>query len=257
MKFHFDKYSLDLGEVKKYISVSDFEMKNETSYLEKFIKKYTTSPSYRTSLLPFKLKALANIQNGIKGDYESYLELLAGMGMTAKIFGEGLEAENIELSDLSDECYQILKQNFPESVVIREDMHGYHHWTKYDLTFLDFNNCTMRRFLEDYKGVIEPVFANTNKYVVINDCSVFYLKYGAEAYKNYSKLMGVELSGTKDDFYQKSKEFYKKLFPEWSLIEVQAFRDTSFLLFKKGDWSSLSVTVLDKEDIKDYKTELV
>jgi len=258
MFFNFNKYSLNLGEVTNYINQLSFEMKTDTSYLEKFIKKFTTSKAYRTSLLPLKLQALLNIKESIAGKYSSYQELLAGMGMSAKIFGEGLELGKLELSDLSKECFEILKLNFPGENVQKRDMFNFPLTASYksDFAFLDFNNCTIKRFTTEYKDVIKNTFQQTNKFVLINDCSVFYLKYGAGSYKNYGNLMGLELDGTKQDFYKKSKVFYKTLYPEWSLVEVQAFKDTSFLLFKKGDWDSLKTTVLTNEDVKEFKVEL-
>jgi len=249
MIFNFKNYSVYLGSDKNF--KGSFVMKNDTSYLEKFLKRYSSSKNYREVLLPLKIKCLLNIKEEIKGKYKTYFDLLAGIGISGRIFHEG----ESELNDFCPYCFEILKVNFPNQKVNNKDMFGY-IMPKADFIFADFNNFTLKRFMNEYKPILDMVFFNAQKYVLINDCSVFYLKYGLSSYKTYEKIIGEELLGNLNDFYEKVGRFFKKKYPEWSLIKIEAFKDTSFLLFEKKEIAIMTVNVNRKEDI-DFSSSLI
>ena len=92
----------------------------------------------------------------------------------------------------------------------------------------------------EYKPVLDNIFANAQKYVLLNDCSVFYLKYGQSSYKTYANLMNapvISASGIASipEFYITVREWLKGIYPGWFLTKVECFKDTSFLLFEKED----------------------
>lgn len=247
MKFNFNEYSIDLGDVA--VDDSKFKMENDTSYLQKFVKMYKTSKQYRESQLPLKLECIFNIKN-IIGSYKTYFEPLAGLGITAKIFDVG----DSELNDVAPDCVEVLKRNFDTERVTQISMFDYDYTNKdYDFIFLDFNNFTLKKFTTTYKPVVEQAFKNSNTYVLINDCSRFYLQYGEASYKNYSKLIGKELlSNNLLGYYMTFKDYMRALYPNWQLTWVESFKDTSFLLFVKTEVASLGFhhNIIDNLKVK-------
>lgn len=232
-------------------SDSDFVMKSNTSYIEKFIKRYSTSKNYREALLPLKLQCLLNIKDVIGGRYNTYFDLLAGIGISGRIFNEKVN----HLNDFCPTCEKILEENFPIDFVTKRDMRQCWTNTVYDFIFADFNNFTVKRYINEYKPVINNVFYLADKYVLINDCSVFFLKYGVKSYEIYSKLLGTQIH-TINDYYLAVKDYFKRQYPDWSLVIVEAFKDTSFLLFVKDQEDGLQVTINTKEHLN-IKTELI
>jgi hypothetical protein len=108
MIFKFNQYELYFDDVLFNYNEDAFSMASDTSYVEKFIKKYRTSKSYREALLPLKLQCLLNIKDVLKGRYNSYLDLLAGIGISGKIF----RSASNHLNDFSADCQHTLEQNF-------------------------------------------------------------------------------------------------------------------------------------------------
>lgn len=261
MVFKFGEHQIDLGNID--FEAKDFKMGNDTSYAEKFIKKYKHSKHYREELLPLKLQCLQNIKDYIGNEYDSYLDLLAGLGISGKIFQCRDNLTNFNsFNDFSEDCYNILCNNFSwqdGSSIHNEDIFKV-DFPKDDFIFADFNNFTTKRYLTLYKPVVDKIFASAQKYVLINDCSVFYLKYGKKSYDTYRKLLNLDFKDNIDEFYLALNVFYKKQYPEWNLIKIEAFKDTSFLLFKKVEnWiddSFMDTIINKKEDIK-IKTELI
>lgn len=242
MIFTFGPHTLDLGD-NPFGEERAFAMKDDSSYLEKFIKRYKSSAAYREKLLPLKLQCLMNLRARLD-PFDSYLDLLAGLGMSGRIFA----AQEMTLNDRCPYCFSILEKNFPDACVEKADMFLYNP-PRADLVFGDFNNGTLKRFTSLYKPVLDLLFVKAKQYLILNDCSVFYLKYGAQAYQTYGRFMGVELDGTREDFYRHVRDFYKRLYPAFSLTRIEAFADTSFLLFERGDFENWGFRVNEKDDI--------
>ena len=144
---------------------------HDTPYTNEFLKGNVDSD------FKFRLTAYSNIHKVISGEYNTYLDLLGGVGLTGRIFKEvGVQCV---FNDLNLECREILKANNPASLVTAQDMFDYEfiHGIP-DVTLVDFNDFTLKKYQEKYKKVLDNVFRNTRKYVVVNDCSVFYLKMG-------------------------------------------------------------------------------
>lgn len=230
MNFNFNEHTIVLPDLA--FESTKFTMGNDSSYAEKFIKRYRSSKHYRNVLLPLKLQCLFNVKKYLGDSYDSYLDLLAGIGISSRIF----DTDYNELNDFSGECYAILKENFksPNDTLYNIDMYHY-NFNRFDFIFLDFNNNTLKKSLNEYKPVIDNAFASANKYILINDCSVTYLKYGESSYKNYAKLLGVTSEELKINYYSIIKQHYKKLYPTWSLTHIETHPQTSFLLFEKQE----------------------
>lgn len=226
MKLKFDDISLELGDV--IYDENKFSMHNETPYIEKVVKKYNTSGNYRKNLLPLKIRCLYNIKEYIKDSYDSYLDLLAGIGISANIFNRG----NFLLNDFNKSCVDILNKNFSTEYVSEHDMYFF-PFKPTDFIFADFNNLTIKRMVREYKPVIDKIFSNAQKYVLLNDCSVFYLKYGKSSYETYSKIMNQPVASSKEEFYNRVRNWMNINYSTWFLTRVESFKDTSFLLFEK------------------------
>lgn len=226
MKFQYNEYSLDLGTVE--VAHGSFKMENSSSYLQKFVKRYNSSKNYRENLLPLKLQCLLNIQNIIAGKYNSYFEPFAGIGITAKIFA----CKEMWLNDMSTECSDILYLNYKDKIVMNSNANHLINFPNLDLIFADFNNLTIKRALGEYKPLLDKTFATAQKYVILNDCSVFFLRYGKSSYDVYSKLYGGEIKN-KDDFYGATIGFWNKLYPDWYVTRIEGFKDSSFILLSK------------------------
>lgn len=249
MVFKFNEYNLDLGDVD--IEKGNFSMKGESSYVEALVKRYKTKKHYREVMLPLKIQCLLNIKGLIKDGYKSYLDLLAGIGISSKIFHKGDSC----LNDFAPDCVEILKRNF--CYVENTDMFDYPKSdpdSKFDFIFLDFNNFTIKKYLSLYKPVVDAAFARANTYVLINDCSVFFLKYGKKSFEIYSELLGIEIK-SKDDYIWALQGYFAKIYPEWRLCWVEGHKETNFLLFQKTDCPNMTVSINKKEDIK-VKTSL-
>lgn len=263
MVFKFGEHQIDLGNID--FEAKDFKMGNDTSYAEKFIKKYKHSKHYREELLPLKLQCLQNIKDYIGDNYEHYFDLLAGLGISGKIFAT--ECLN-EFNDFSEDCLNVIRNNDfkGRTLMYQKDMFELKFGKNQpEFIFADFNNFTTKRYLTLYKPVVDNIFASAQKYVLINDCSVFYLKYGQKSYDTYRKLLGDHYKKSFGDdlngFYPALKSFYKEQYKEWDLCLVEYFKDTSFLLFKneKVPQKMPYQTIIHcnhKEGIK-IKTELI
>lgn len=220
---------IDIGEVTQ-ASGSGSTSISSTPFITSFLKKMKGDQIHTGAQM--RAYCLNQLHKRIQGKYESYFENLGGIGLTGKIFGKGLDPNNICLNDLSDECVKILKKNFPNSTITQENMYDYPHKRKFDLSFCDYNNFTLKKYLIEYGWPTRKVFSNTNKYVIINDCSVFYLNKGKKSFEVYSKLLGEKVVD-RPSFFKSLKKFYGKEFPNWKLVSVDMFRETSYLLFEK------------------------
>lgn len=189
-----------------------------TSYVSRFLNE-CRKPSYLRTRLPSKILSLEFLKQDLV--YGSYTEPMAGFGLSARILGRGEH----RLYDYSQECVDTLNRNFSTSAS-RADIHSL-SFVCSDLVYLDFNNYTYRR--RDYwKKVLDYTFCNTAKYVIINDCTPFYFRYGASSYKVYSRVLGREIRSTEDYFSAIADSFLG-----WHLTKVGYFRDSSFQLFTR------------------------
>lgn len=211
---------------------------HHTSYLDRLHNRLR-SGRYCKILLPLKLQCLKALALRIRPMIEmgemplNYLETMAGIGLTARLFEPFCQF--IRFNEIDDLCIDVLVKNFPKCSITMEDAYSFQNWMSSDIIFADFNNFTLRKFLSgEVRRAADSIFKASTKYVIINDCSLFYFRYGKKSYEVYSGLLGRDIR-SKKDYFQELREFYIRHYPEWKLIEVQYFSETSFLLFEKTD----------------------
>lgn len=200
-----------------------------TPYISKLVERLGR-PSYITDKLPRKLQCieLNKVRALALGGYETVTEPLAGVGLTARILANG---GNLHLNDFDEGCRKVLALNFETTPT------GYNAFQSSlpaaDLVFMDFNDFTLKRFLDGtYEGALVRVFKAARQFVLVNDCSPFYFRYGKQSYDVYSAMLGKPVTSV-PDYLQALRSFYKIHFPDWWLVHAAYFRDSSFQLFSK------------------------
>lgn len=208
----------------------------ETSYASKLVTRLGQKV-YREKKLPAKLECLRILRTRARelGGYKSYYEPLAGVGLAAKLFAP---TGKVWLNDMDPSCQQVLKANFPKATVWGGDMNG-QGFPDADMIFLDFNDYTFKRYLTtSYAGILERAFDHAKKFVVLNDCSIFYFRYGESSFKLYSKFLGKKIS-SREEYFKALRDRYP--YDEWKLAHVAYFSESSFQLFYRGE-TSLKIT---------------
>jgi len=220
---------------------NNFEKRNsKTSYLNEF-KIKNGKVKLNTDFL-YRLVCYNNLYNKIKGTYKTNLDIFGGVGITAKLFSTGID--NTFVNDISEDCLSILKMNFLHNNITNIDVSKEKINHNFDLVLCDFNDFTIKKFLKDgYKKILDNVFDISNKYVIINDCSFYRLKYGKNAFSSYSLLLtgNSESINNIEDFFIKEKIFFKTIYKDWELINIEYFNNSSFLLFKKKSKNNLKI----------------
>jgi hypothetical protein len=180
------------------------------------------------------------LQKKISGTYQSYMEPLAGVGIDALVFG--VDPAQTYVNDVDKNCLQVLRENFSQVTSYNffdEEQRGKLLSVKPDLIFVDYNNYTLRKFLKEYNRATLDVFNAAQKYVLLNDCGIFYLKnYGRMAYENYSQILGKITN--REEYFQALVDFYHKQ-TGWHLTDIELFYwaqaggngCSSYLLFSK------------------------
>jgi hypothetical protein len=231
--------SIDLGSTDVETNGTGKTSAIHTSFLSEFSRKLKWNKD-RTAAnvhIEERMRAycLDKVRRRIVGRYESYFEPLGGVGVTARIFGAACES-SVGLNELDDACLEILKHNFPDAVVYQQDMFKF-AWSKKvdaDLSFCDFNNYTLLKFEGVYNDVTHKLFAHSKKFVVINDCSNFYLNRGTKSFARYSQILGDNVDCFYG-FYLALRDYYKRHFPDWTLRSVDRFYASSYLTFERDN----------------------
>lgn len=208
----------------------DFEGRNShTSYLNEF-KIKDGNVSLNSDFL-FRLICYKNLYVKLKGKYKSNLDCFGGVGITAKIFSDS-NSETF-VNDIDENCLKILSDNFQN--VLNVDCFNFKLGRKFDLVLADFNDFTISKFInkKEYFDALKNILDHSNKYVIINDCSVFYLKYGVKSFEVYSKLLNSEIKSF-EDLFTAEKKYFENEFKEWKVICIEYFHNSSFILFEKS-----------------------
>lgn len=198
------------------------------------------------------------IQKRIGNNY-SYSELFAGIGIKAAIFCDNMnKGQKIQLNELNANCTEILKQNFTEADITCGDSFYYEFKENYDVSVIDFNNYTLGKYDKGWKVVLDNVFSHTNKFVVLNDCSIVYLSRKQDlSFETYSSILGKEIHNI-DEYRSAVVDFYEKEYPDWNVMYVYICGQTDFILFeKKSSNTDTDVRVKDKSGTIVCKDALV
>ena len=199
-----------------------------TSYAAKVTTRLNKR-GYRERTLPSKLLCLEAIKARMiaLGGYKSFAEPLAGVGLSARIFNNG----KLYLNDTDEGCRRILELNFggePTGLdVLTMKL------PKADAVFLDFNDFTLKRYNQTAYGVVlGGAFKTAKKFVILNDCSIFYFRYGKGSFETYSKYLGQKINSI-EDYLHAVRAYHRREHPEWWLVHAAYFRDSSFQLFSR------------------------
>jgi len=186
----------------------------------------------------FRLICYNNIRKIINGNYRSNLDVFGGVGITAKLFSQ--RDEWTFVNEIDPVCRTILRINFPIANVIQKDVLKETFIENFDLVLADFNDFTIGRFLNgNYKNVLDNIFRISQRYVIINDCSIYTLKYKRGDIKNAEEL------------FTKEKKIFEDRYPGWRLTHIEYFCNSSFLLFEQGSTREFSANKVtsNKEQI--------
>ena len=193
--------------------VENLEWGSAVPYVQEFLAKNRKSTSFFYGEFSMRLYCFFQLQGEIAGTYESFMDMLGGLGCTGKIFEE--DPAQTFLNDLDDSCLDILRANFiPECVVKHDACHFPWEDQSYDLVLSDFNNLTLPRAVGEYQDFLTGMFDHADKYVIITECSIFHLKYGERSYENYERLMGVSFPHTHEGFFIAVRDWYRTLYPD-------------------------------------------
>lgn len=237
---------------ENYYLENEFESRNSsTSYLNEF--KIKSGNVFVNSDFKFRLICYKNLLEIIKGNYKSNFDIFGGIGITAKLFsGEGVETY---VNDIDSKCISILLNNFKN--VFNFDAFNLESELTFDLIVSDYNDFTISKYLKDekYYNSLRNLFKHSNKYVIINDCSVFYLKYGKKSFEVYSKLFSKEITNF-EELILAEKEYFELKFPDWKVSAVEYFTNSSFILFEKTNKSEFNINRVLNNDEKIIEIEL-
>ena len=138
---------------------------NHTSYLNEFLKGTLNSD------FKYRIKCYSLLHDIIVGNYISYLDIFGGVGLTGRIFADN--RKHSFFNDLDPICVRVLKDNYFPGNIFSQDVHNFNFKRKFDLILADFNNFTLKRYLNEFRFVFEEMLRTSNKYVIVNDCSLF------------------------------------------------------------------------------------
>lgn len=209
----------------KYLDSYESENRGgKTSYVNEFLKGTLNSD------FKYRIKCYSELHNLLEGSYESYLDIFGGVGLTGRIFAD--VRKHSFFNDLDPTCVKILKDNYFPGNVFSQDVNTFNFKRKFDLILADFNNFTLKRYIDEFKPVLSNILETSNKYVIVNDCSLFYLRYGERSYANYSKLYAKTIA-SREEYFEANKWFFEANHPGWRIKHTEAFSSSSFVLFEK------------------------
>jgi hypothetical protein len=209
----------------------------DTPYVTKLTARLSKK-SYLLNKLPAKLLCLEALKSKMikLGGYLSLAEPLAGVGLSVRVLDNG---GPLFLNDADATCQKILKKNFGGKPTTLDA--ATMEFPEADAIFLDFNNFTLKRYLNNkYSKSVDKAFASASKFVILNDCSIFYFRYGEKSWDTYSRHVGARLNCV-EDYFDAVARIFRSRYKGWALVKVAHFSDAAFLLFAKGSRSKLSV----------------
>lgn len=179
------------------------------------------------NLLRLKLFCLRELKNAIDNDYASYFDPLGGIGLSAKIFEKDKSLTYV--NDRSNDCYASLLKSFKPENCSNIDLEKKKFTQKFDLIFADYDAFTIKK-LDTHKS-LDNMFSNANKYVIVNDCSIYQIRrFGKSGLRNASNFFGISIT-TVEEYFAQIAGFYLNLYPEWYLQIVVTWDNSAFLLF--------------------------
>ena len=194
-----------------------------TPYWEEFVKGKMNSDFKR------RFRYQCAIADKYGKDIHSYLEPMAGVGITASMFSgmPVLDERRVRLNDFDSHCYQSLKKNFSQADVSNDDVMDMELWGEYNMCFLDYNNFTYSRFCKDDFGVrsiLDKCICHTNRLIVINDSTLFHLRYKADT----SGWLGIDIKGDAEMYVYLFRDMFQSYYQGWHLVESFMFHSMAY-----------------------------
>ena len=157
---------------------------------------------------------------GYMQNINSIIDVMAGCGFSASVFTYHYPLALLKLNDLSEDCYRILKNNFPKSNCYNMDANKVIQ-KPVDMAFVDFNNFTLKH-IEKWEELWKRIRKFVNKYLMLTDSACYGFKFGNlnKCYQLVSKEAYYELLG---------KQLYKKIHMHLNI--VVSFGNAAVLVF--------------------------
>lgn len=218
----------------------------DTPYVAKLTTRLTKR-GYLANKLPAKLLCLSELKKHMiaLGGYKTLAEPMAGVGLSVRVLDNGGE---LYLNDMDEGCRSILELNFGGEPTAQNAQKMELPWA--DVIFQDFNNFTFKRYLKGakdiYAKIVDNTFGAAQKFVILNDCSVFYFRYGERSFATYSGYLGTEIHSV-EEYFRAVAKFYHKQYPKWHLVQVAYFKDAAFLLFSL-EKAKLAIKFIDNPE---------
>lgn len=215
--FKFDEMVLEISETNKKISIS-----NDTPQIN-FLKSHKSDIEKEMGAV----KALCSYLK--KSDYivNSVWDIMAGCGFSVKIFEKYLNPTNMVVNDMDQLCVDQLERNIKDKrkIITSYDFFKF-PFNKFpipDLTFIDFNNFTLRR-IDQWDAALKKV---ESPLLVLADSACYGFKFGN--LKKYNCESAIEyyeaLSSEMNKRYGYGAEI---IFPFGNACEVLLVRGRTF-----------------------------
>jgi hypothetical protein len=109
-----------------------------------------------------------------KNKINSCIDYMSGCGFSGRAIQKYL-TNNVVLNDMSVECFDVLNKNFTKVLISNEELKKSSSIKKFDLSFLDFNNFTLKK-IEKYDYLFTVI--NKSKYIILTDSACYGFKMG-------------------------------------------------------------------------------
>jgi hypothetical protein len=156
------------------------------------LAKRIRSDSPHTSFLPshlrdvsLELSCLKHLASKI-GKVNSYLDVMAGSGFSAKLMDKVLSPQVVWLNDFSLDCFNCLQHNFKKAKITRKDANQIALRNRWDLVFVDFNTFTLKH-IHEWEGLLNGL-RNKFRDLWFVDTASFASLFGQ---KSFEKAYGV------------------------------------------------------------------
>lgn len=207
---------------------TDFEGRTkDTSYLNEF-KIKDGRVNFNSDFL-YRLICYENLRQEIQGEYISNLDVFGGVGITAKMFE--ISPEKTFLNEIDPVLLKHLRMNFKSENVFNQDAFSFKNSKRYDIVLADYNDFTLMKASKNktYFDSLKNLKDLSSRFLIVNDCSVFHLKYGKKSFENYSKVFN-KVIFTLGEFYSEVIKYYREKF-DLNVRRMEWFNNSSFILF--------------------------
>lgn len=233
---------------------------SHVSWLHEFLSKNKPPTfTYLKGVESMRKLSVCKILEQVRTQYTSYMEPFGGVGIDAMLFGN--DPQQTYINDRDSQCLEILRANFPAECISsydvsdcdqREELLGKNP----DLLFVDSNNFTLTTMTKTptvpdlYRDLTMAAFDHAQKFVLINDCSCFYLKYGKKSFAKYSQILGFTIDSL-DEYYHNVHRWWLQVVPDWHLVKIVHFGESSHQLFQREP-APLEVVYLTRADLAQH-----